>query len=92
MKRFELDELERATNNFSEHWLLGSGAFGNVYRGTFDKEGALAIKRAHAASYQSAEEFRNGKLQLKPSQIMILFCTTIKKIRLVDLFFFSKLS
>ncbi|KAL9464717.1 hypothetical protein AB3S75_002344 [Citrus x aurantiifolia] len=59
LKRFELDELERATNNFSEDWLLGTGAFGNVYKGTLDKEGALAIKRAHAASYQSAEEFRN---------------------------------
>ncbi|TXG59856.1 hypothetical protein EZV62_014429 [Acer yangbiense] len=35
------------------------GGFGNVYQGTFDSDGIVAIKRAHAASYQSVEEFRN---------------------------------
>ncbi|CAK7355665.1 unnamed protein product [Dovyalis caffra] len=60
LRRFQLEELERATKNFSEDCLLGSGAFGNVYEGTFEVEGiSLAIKRAHAESYQSTEEFRN---------------------------------
>lgn len=65
LRSFQLEELERATKNFSEDCLLGSGAFGNVYKGTFGKEGTLAIKRANdAASYQlSIEEFRNGKLK-----------------------------
>ena len=55
-----MEELEKATNNFSQDCLLGSGGFGNVYMGSFDVEGTLAIKRAHADSYQSVEEFRNG--------------------------------
>jgi hypothetical protein len=60
LRRFQLEELEKATNNFSQDCLLGSGGFGNVYMGSFDVEGTLAIKRAHADSYQSVEEFRNG--------------------------------
>ncbi|GLT82585.1 hypothetical protein SLE2022_009480 [Rubroshorea leprosula] len=59
LRRFQLVELERATKNFSKDCLLGSGAFGNVYRGTFEVEGTLAIKKAHAASFQSLQEFRN---------------------------------
>ncbi|XP_031266991.1 receptor-like protein kinase THESEUS 1 [Pistacia vera] len=61
LRCFQLEELQRATKNFSEECLVGSGAFGNVYKGTFDAEGILAIKRAHAGSYQSVEEFRNGQ-------------------------------
>ncbi|XP_039012391.1 probable serine/threonine-protein kinase PBL11 [Hibiscus syriacus] len=59
LRRFQVEELEKATKNFSADCLLGSGAFGNVYKGTFEFEGTLAIKRAHAESYQSVEEFRN---------------------------------
>ncbi|XP_021300674.1 probable serine/threonine-protein kinase PBL7 [Herrania umbratica] len=59
LRHFQLEELEKATRNFSADCLLGSGAFGNVYKGIFEAEGTLAIKRAHAESYQSVEEFRN---------------------------------
>ncbi|XP_030524032.1 probable serine/threonine-protein kinase PBL11 [Rhodamnia argentea] len=59
LRRFQLEELVRATNNFSKECLVGSGTFGNVYRGTFHDEGMLAIKKPHADSYQSVEEFRN---------------------------------
>lgn len=58
-----MEELVRATNNFSRGCLIGSGAFGNVYVGTFDVEGTLAIKKARADSYTSTHEFRNGKQQ-----------------------------
>ncbi|KAJ6996991.1 serine/threonine-protein kinase PBL28 [Populus alba x Populus x berolinensis] len=60
LRRFQLEELERATKNFSDDSLLGNGAFANVYKGTFELEGtALAIKRDHSGSFQSTEEFRN---------------------------------
>lgn len=50
----------KATRNFDRDCMLGCGAFANVYKGTFDDLGTLAIKRAHADSFQSVEEFRNG--------------------------------
>ncbi|KAF5191682.1 kinase-like domain, Concanavalin A-like lectin/glucanase domain protein [Thalictrum thalictroides] len=59
LRRFHIEELEKATNNFSEDCLIGSGAFGNVYKGTFEEDGTLAIKRAHSDSFQSVQEFRN---------------------------------
>ncbi|CAL5324233.1 unnamed protein product [Camellia sinensis] len=59
LRRFQLEELEKATNNFSQECLVGSGAFGNVYRGMFGVEGTLAIKKAHADPYISKDEFRN---------------------------------
>lgn len=63
LRRFDLEELEKATNNFSLDCLLGSGAFGTVYKGTFELEGTLAIKRAHRESFFSTEEFRNGQIR-----------------------------
>lgn len=59
-----MEELVKATNNFSRGCLIGSGAFGNVYVGTFHVEGTLAIKKARADSYTSTDEFRNGKQQI----------------------------
>ncbi|XP_027179019.1 probable serine/threonine-protein kinase PBL9 [Coffea eugenioides] len=59
-RRFQLEELQKATNNFSQDCLVGTGAFGNVYRGSFEAEGVLAIKKLHPSSCTSIEEFRNG--------------------------------
>ncbi|KAG8367504.1 hypothetical protein BUALT_Bualt16G0078800 [Buddleja alternifolia] len=59
LKHFGLEELKKATNNFSEACLVGSGAFGNVYCGTFDTGGTVAIKKPHYESYTTTEEFRN---------------------------------
>ncbi|GFY87926.1 hypothetical protein Acr_05g0015650 [Actinidia rufa] len=59
LRRFHLQELEKATDNFSPDCLVGTGAFGNVYRGTFDENGTFAIKKARADSYTSTEEFKN---------------------------------
>lgn len=60
LRRFRLEELQKATHNFSQACLIGSGSFANVYRGTFPVEGTLAIKKPHSETYTSIEEFRNG--------------------------------
>ncbi|KAL6226975.1 hypothetical protein ACLB2K_000934 [Fragaria x ananassa] len=59
LRRFHLEELVKATKNFDNDCMLGSGAFANVYKGTFEDLGTVAIKRSHADSFQSVEEFRN---------------------------------
>lgn len=60
LRKFQVEELEIATNNFSKEYLIGSGAFGNVYKGMFEGDVTLAIKRARDDSYTSTHEFRNG--------------------------------
>ncbi|XP_073137898.1 probable serine/threonine-protein kinase PBL11 [Henckelia pumila] len=65
LRRFRLQELQKATNNFSEEFLVGSGAFSNVYCGTFGVDGILAIKKPLAESYTTIEEFRNGQKATK---------------------------
>ncbi|KAG5623268.1 hypothetical protein H5410_008486 [Solanum commersonii] len=79
LKPFRLEQLQKATNNFSQECLVGSGAFGNVYRGTFDGEGTLAIKKAHTESYTSTEEFENeirlvSKVKHKNLVSLVGFC------------------
>ncbi|OAY84546.1 Receptor-like protein kinase ANXUR2 [Ananas comosus] len=59
LRCFSLSELEKATKKFSEECLIGSGAFGTVYKGVFDEACTLAVKRLHADLYESVDEFRN---------------------------------
>ncbi|XP_068640794.1 probable serine/threonine-protein kinase PBL11 [Aristolochia californica] len=70
LRRFQLVELEKATRNFSRECMVGSGAFGNVFRGTFEGGWVLAIKKAHEDSYQSVQEFRNGKIFLAEVELL----------------------
>ncbi|CAN0918871.1 Receptor-like protein kinase THESEUS 1 [Linum grandiflorum] len=60
-----MEELETATDHFSSERLLGSGAFGNVYKGFFPDGGiTLAVKRAHANSFHTDGEFINEVILL----------------------------
>ncbi|XP_023756267.1 leucine-rich repeat receptor protein kinase HPCA1 isoform X1 [Lactuca sativa] len=52
------EELKRCTNNFSEENLIGSGGYGQVYKGTLDSGHVVAIKRAQQGSLQGAHEFK----------------------------------
>ncbi|XP_026390586.1 putative cysteine-rich receptor-like protein kinase 33 [Papaver somniferum] len=59
IRRFRLEEVEKATKSFSRDCLIGTGAFGKVYAGVFEDDRTLAVKRAHDNSFQSLQEFRN---------------------------------
>ncbi|KAK5829702.1 hypothetical protein F383_07279 [Gossypium arboreum] len=45
LRNFTLRELQLATNNFSSNHLLGSGGFGNVYKGKLVEGTLVAVKR-----------------------------------------------
>jgi len=54
---FSLEELKNGTNNFSDE--IGSGGYGNVYKGTLVDGTRVAIKRAEPGSMQGVVEFKN---------------------------------
>ncbi|KAL2335341.1 hypothetical protein Fmac_016554 [Flemingia macrophylla] len=45
LKRFQLRELQIATNNFNNKNILGKGGFGNVYKGILPDGTLVAVKR-----------------------------------------------
>ncbi|XP_019059205.1 PREDICTED: probable LRR receptor-like serine/threonine-protein kinase At1g06840 isoform X2 [Tarenaya hassleriana] len=59
IREFSFRELARATDNFSDSTLIGSGGYGKVYRGTLSDKTIAAIKRADEESLQGEKEFLN---------------------------------
>ncbi|KAI7748743.1 hypothetical protein M8C21_020211, partial [Ambrosia artemisiifolia] len=55
---FSYDELKKSTNNFSETNLIGSGGYGNVYKGVIPSGPIVAIKKAEKGSMQGGFEFK----------------------------------
>ncbi|KAJ6831611.1 putative leucine-rich repeat receptor-like protein kinase family protein isoform X1 [Iris pallida] len=55
---FSFEELKKSTNNFSEVNEIGSGGFGQVYRGMLSDGQMVAIKRAGQGSTQGGLEFK----------------------------------
>lgn len=45
LRRFSLEELQLATDNFSNENILGRGGFGMVYRGRLEDGSLVAVKR-----------------------------------------------
>nr|XP_043629272.1 probable receptor-like protein kinase At5g38990 [Erigeron canadensis] len=60
-RRFSLEEIQSATNNFDDKLVIGEGGFGKVYKGRITIEETshfVAIKRCDYRSDQGASEFR----------------------------------
>lgn len=53
------EKLAKATNNFHESNKLGTGGFGQVYKGKLEDGQAIAVKRLSRTSGQGVEEFMN---------------------------------
>lgn len=54
-QRFDYEELEVATNNFK--FLIGSGGFGAVYKGTLLDKTVVAVKKIRDLGVQGKKEF-----------------------------------
>ena len=56
---FKIQDLEKATHNFSQNNFIGRGGFGFVYKGTLSDGTVVAIKRVIESDFQGAAEFCN---------------------------------
>ncbi|PUZ57936.1 hypothetical protein GQ55_5G469700 [Panicum hallii var. hallii] len=56
---FTYEELDEATDGFSDARELGVGGFGTVYKGTLRDGSVVAVKRLYKNSYKSVEQFQN---------------------------------
>ncbi|CAK7338965.1 unnamed protein product [Dovyalis caffra] len=56
---FKIEDLEKATDNFSQKNFIGRGGFGFVYKGTLSDGTVVAVKRVIESDFQGAAEFCN---------------------------------
>lgn len=57
-RQFSLDEIRSSTNNFNPEFLIGSGGYGKVYKGSIDGGATtVAIKRPKSESRQGENQF-----------------------------------
>ncbi|XP_052200107.1 receptor-like protein kinase FERONIA isoform X2 [Diospyros lotus] len=79
-RRFSLPELQSATRNFDDGLVIGSGGFGNVYKGLINGgTTTIAIKRMKPMSKQGPNEFQMeietiSKFRHKHLVILLGYC------------------
>ncbi|KAL7588159.1 hypothetical protein Lser_V15G36363 [Lactuca serriola] len=76
---FSLNEITKATNNFSIDNKIGEGGFGPVYKGVLQDGQEVAVKRLSDTSEQGLEEFENeviciAKLQHRNLVKLLGYC------------------
>lgn len=59
LRVFSKRQIEIATNNFDENYILGSGGRGKVFKGVFDNNKTVAIKMSKEVEESQREEFVN---------------------------------
>ncbi|PSS18997.1 Leucine-rich repeat receptor-like protein kinase [Actinidia chinensis var. chinensis] len=57
-RSFSFEELKKCTNSFSEANVIGSGGYGQVYKGVLHSGRLVAVKRAQRGSMQGGLEFK----------------------------------
>ncbi|CAL4957997.1 unnamed protein product [Urochloa decumbens] len=77
---FTYEELDEATDGFSDERELGVGGFGTVYKGIMRDGSAVAVKRLYKNSYKSVEQFQNEVEILSrlrhPNLVTLYGCTS----------------
>ncbi|KAA0043941.1 hypothetical protein IC582_009353 [Cucumis melo] len=58
-RMFHLKEMKKATNEFSKDRILGSGGFGEVYKGELQDGTVVAVKSAKVGNLKSTEQILN---------------------------------
>ncbi|XP_027353113.1 wall-associated receptor kinase-like 20 [Abrus precatorius] len=58
-RMFQLKEVKKATNGFSKDRILGSGGFGEVYKGELQDGTLVAVKKARVGNLKSTQQVLN---------------------------------
>ncbi|KAK4268720.1 hypothetical protein QN277_025333 [Acacia crassicarpa] len=58
-RMFTMRGIKKATNNFSQDNLIGTGGFGEVFKGTFDDGTVIAVKRAKLGNTKALDQILN---------------------------------